>query len=190
MKIKKVALLCASALLLAGGVSTAIAVSHTAAEQSYNGKTDSAVILKWGTNQVENVTSLTPTAYVYRCVVLQNPSTSVSSGVTGNVTLTFTLAEAESSVLTNVSVNIYQGKTVAEVEADGMSGGQKKTHTLTPTAVVSAESAQTKTAVINVPVSTAADVSFVLEFNLSEDVANATIGGSLSVEMDYAPAQA
>lgn len=195
MKIKKFALLGTASLLIVCGVSTALAMTFSKGTQTYNDSTDSAVILSWGTNDVGNVTNLTSSAYVYRTVVLSNPSAMRTADEQGNVVLTFTLAAKDSGVLTGCDVWVYPNKTVAEVQARNEDAGHVKK--ATRDVGVDGESwakvkvnTSTATGTFSVPVTTDADVNFVLEFNYDGTTLaeGAVIGGQLTVSMDYEPA--
>lgn len=188
MKIKKVALLAASAILLAGGISTAFAMNYTKAEKTAS-VTDDAVILNWGENQIAAITALTKDAYVYRLVVVADPSATHTAGATGNIKLTFTLAPGSSMSLGDCQVAVYQGETIAAVEAANMENNHKKaTRGKEPTKMVTQSQAEN----ISLSMSTTtAAVSFVLEFDLqTEYTGTAKFGGSLTVAMDYESAAA
>lgn len=197
MKIKKFALLGTAGLLVVCGVSTALAMTFSQGHQTFNDSTDSAVILSWGANDVGNVTNLTASAYVYRTVVLSNPSALRTDDEKGNVVLTFELAAKDGGVLTGCDVWVYPNKTVADVQARNEDAGHVKKATRDvgedeeSWAKVKVDTTKLKDT-FEVPVTTTTDVTFVLEFNYNGAALaeGAVIGGQLTVSMDYAPVQA
>lgn len=185
MKIKKVALLATSAVLLAGGITTALAMNHKAATQSYQDQMDEVVVLDWGTNDVSAVTTLTSDAYQYRSVVVKNPSASKhSSGLSGKITIKFELVTDSTHELPGTEVALYGGKTVEYVKEQNMDGSHKKTtRGLDPDKTVTMAASQT----MELAMTTSTDYMYVIEFDYDGTAVTAgkEYGGSLKITMDF-----
>lgn len=115
---KKKTLLLAAAIISLGAVAATSAFLITEGDKNVTDTVDGALILKWGTNSLADVTDLTPQNPAYRTVVVKKPTASTS--VTDTVRVKFALTGTN-----------FAGITVEGALADWAVSGTTATVTLT-----------------------------------------------------------
>lgn len=107
---KKTSKVLAISALVLGTIGAATAsgfIIKDAVSKSLDQTADAAMILEWGATQnIGDITSLTPGAPSYRSVSVKAPSK--STGLTAEAEVTFTLAVGDSKTLNGVKVSIAE----------------------------------------------------------------------------------
>lgn len=178
---------------LAGGVGTAVALTRNAATDSTGGGLDQAIYLNWG-NEAQNseaqatVENLVAKAPQYRYLVVTTKATNL---LKGNVTLTFTAATEEDTVMTGLTIDVYSVTT--EKTSTFVTSTEEG---IAPDKLEGTISETNKTVTSKFAVDGTAETSLTHYYTLvftwdgtSPEDANKSIGANLTVSQDFAIAE-